>query len=342
MIHGEKRRHFRLYPEEVLGLLFFSLLLLLSWKFGTTIKGPSVMVRAVINAFLIVFVLAALSSRKGFTILKVARNWLPVVIVLMAYENLGNLVRFINPHDADPILRRLDELLFLGVNPTLWLEQWIRPWFSEVMHSCYTSYYPFLPIIGVVLYLGRDYHRFRDVMVSVTLGFYLGYIGYLLVPAVGPRFYMADLFTLDVKGTTMLSEKVVQMINMLESTRRDCFPSLHTAITVIVTTYAWKYRRWLFWGFLPVNIGIIMATVYLRYHYVVDVLAGLLHAAFCVWAGPRLNAWWYRHVTGDHVLDDYPESLDLAAQGRRLLDRGRRILGGAPAEPEESFDRKAG
>lgn len=342
MTHSEKRHHVRLYPEEVIGMVFLCLLLVLSWKFGTTLKGPSVMVRAVINAFLIVIALAAISSRKGFTILKVIRNWVPVVIVLIAYENLGNLVRFINPHDADPILRRLDEMLFLGTNPSLWLEQWIRPWFSEIMHSCYTSYYPFLPIIGVVLYLGRDFYRFRDVMLSVTLGFYIGYIGYLLVPAVGPRFYMAELFTLDVKGTTMLSAKVAQMINMLESTRRDCFPSLHTGITVIVTAYAWKYKRWLFWGFLPVNIGIIMATVYLRYHYVVDVFAGLALAAFCVWAGPRLNVWWYRNVTGDHVLEDYPRNLELAAQTRRLFGRGRRLLGGAPVKPEKGLDRKAG
>jgi hypothetical protein len=78
----------------------------------------------------------------------------------MAYENLGNLVRFINPHDADPVLKRIDEYLFFGVNPTLWLERWIRPWFSEIMHSCDTSYFPFLPIIGFVLYASRDYPRF--------------------------------------------------------------------------------------------------------------------------------------------------------------------------------------
>lgn len=337
-----KRFHFRLYPEELLGMFFLSLLLVLSWRFGTTIKGPTVMVKGVINAFLIIIVLAAFASRKGFTLLKVVRNWIPVVIVLMAYENLGNLVRFINPHDADPVLKRIDEFIFLGVNPTLWLEQWIRPWFSEIMHSCYTSYYPFLPIIGFVLYVSSDYYRFRDVMVSITLGFYLGYIGYLLVPAVGPRFYMADMFTLDVKGMTMLSDRVREMINMLESTRRDCFPSLHTGITVIVTAYAWKYKRWLFWCFLPVTIGIIMATVYLRYHYVIDVFAGLALAAFCVWAGPKVNAFWYAHVTGDHVMDDYPANLDLTGRLRAFIARRRNRAGQVKEFSEENLDREAG
>lgn len=310
--HSPKPHRFivRLYPEDILGLAFCAILAILSLQYGTSIKGPTVVVRTLINAILIVIGFALLAGRLDLSLFKIVRNWLPIVIVLMSYENLGNLVRFINPHDADPVLKRIDEIMFFGVNPTLWLEPWTRPWLSEIMHSCYTSYYPFLPIIGFILYASRDYHRFRNVMVSVTLGFYLGYIGYLLVPTVGPRFFMADQFTVDTKGVTMLSDKVAQMINQLESTRRDCFPSLHTAITVIVTTYAFKYRRWLFWFLMPVNVGIIMATVYLRYHYVVDVLAGLALAAFCVWAGPKVNDFWYRRVTGDHVLDDYPRTID--------------------------------
>lgn len=314
----------RLYPEEILGLLFFGVLLVLSMKFGTRIKGPTVMVRAVINAFLIIIGLAVLSGKFGFTLVKIIRNWIPIIFFLVAYENLGDLVRFINPHDADPVLKRIDDFMFGGVNPTLWLEQYIRPWFSEIMHAAYVNYYPLLPVIGFALYINRDYHKFRNAMMSVCLGFYLGYIGYLLVPTVGPRYFMAEMFTISVKGTTMLSEKTYEMLNALESTRRDCFPSLHTAITVIVTYYAYRYRRILFWFMLPVASGIVMATIYLRYHYVIDVAAGLLHASFCIWLGPRVNTWWYEHITGDHVLEDYPEKLDIVDKGKRFLKRLKR------------------
>lgn len=312
---------FRLYPEDVLGIFFFCLLLLLSLKFGTEIKKPTVVVKAVINVILIIAGLSIISGKFGFTLFKVIRNWVPIVIVLFAYENLGNLVRFINPHDADPVIKSIDQFIFFGTNPNLYLERFINPWLSELMHFFYTSYYPFLPILGFFLYMGRDYHKFRNVMVGVTLGFYIGYIGYLLVPVVGPRFYMAGDFTMTIKGTTMLSDSIYDMINRLESTRRDCFPSLHTAITVIVTTFAFKYKRFLFWCLLPVNIGIIAATIYLRYHYVTDVIAGLMLAAFCVWAAPHVNNFWYRHVTGDHVLEDYPDRLDIAEKAGRFLKK---------------------
>lgn len=313
------KTRFRLYPEEALCIFFFGLLLLLSYRYGTRIKGPTVMVRGVINVFLIIAGLAILSGKFGLTLVKIIRNWLPFILFLIAYENLGDLVRFVNPHDADPVLVKIDTFLFFGANPTLWLEQWIRPWFSEIMHVCYVNYYPFLPIIGFVLYIGGDYHKFRNVMVSVALGFYLGYIGYLLVPTVGPRYFMAEQFTTSIKGTSMLSDKVYQMLVALESTRRDCFPSLHTAVTVIVTTYAYKYRRWLFWLMLPVCTGIVTATIYLRYHYVIDIIAGLVHAAFCVWAGPRVNNLWYKYVTGDHVFDDYPEKLGVVEKVKKMV-----------------------
>lgn len=315
----------RIYPEEALSVFFFLLMLALSYRYEASVKGPTVMVNAVINAFLIIVALAILSGTKALALFKIIRNWAFIILILLAYENLGNLVRFVNPHDADPVLVKIDTFLFFGTNPTLWLEQWIRPWLSEIMHMFYVNYYPFLPIIGFALYITKDYYPYRDAMVSVCIGFYLGYIGYLLVPTVGPRFFMADQFSLSVKGTTMLSGMVYDALNALQSTRRDCFPSLHTAITVIVTTYAFKYRRWLFWFMLPFCTGIVAATMYLRYHYVTDVIAGLLLAAFSVWAGPKVNAFWYKYVTGDHVRDDYPDRFPAAEKAVALWRRLARI-----------------
>lgn len=317
----------RIYPEEVLCGFFFLLLLFLAYHFEADIKGPTVMVNAVINVFLIIIVLAVLTGTRFGSLFKIVRNWAFIILILLAYENLGNLVRFVNPHDADPVLSKIDTAMFFGTNPTLYLEKWIHPWLSEVMHMFYVNYYPFLPIIGFALYITKDFRAYRDAMVSVCLGFYLGYIGYILVPTVGPRYYMADQFTLSVKGTTMLSGMVYDTLNALQSTRRDCFPSLHTAITVIVTTYAFKYRRWLFWFMLPFCTGIICATMYLRYHYVIDVIAGLALAAFCVWAGPKVNVFWYKHVTGDRIADDYPDRFPLAEMvlslTRRLTRRSK-------------------
>ena len=57
---------------------------------------------------------------------------------------------------------------------------------------------------------------------------------------------------------------------------RDCFPSGHTEIALVVLLYAWRFERRYFCGLLPAVGLLLFSTVYLRYHYVVDVLAGAL------------------------------------------------------------------
>ena len=63
-------------------------------------------------------------------------------------------------------------------------------------------------------------------------------------------------------------------LDRLESAHYDCFPSGHTELTIL----AWwgsrmVSKRW-FRVYLAYTPFIIFATVYLRYHYTVDLLAG--------------------------------------------------------------------
>ena len=73
---------------------------------------------------------------------------------------------------------------------------------------------------------------------------------------------------------------------------RAAFPSLHAAVSLLTLTYAWRYLRWYV---LPLGIvvtGLITSTVYLRHHYVVDLLAGALLVPWVLFAAPRFERWW--------------------------------------------------
>jgi membrane-associated phospholipid phosphatase len=61
-------------------------------------------------------------------------------------------------------------------------------------------------------------------------------------------------------------------------------------ITVSVLIVAWRRLRWLFWVLLPVATLLVLSTVYCRYHYVVDVIAGIVLAFATVPLGDRLYA----------------------------------------------------
>ncbi len=85
---------------------------------------------------------------------------------------------------------------------------------------------------------------------------------------------------------------IVDILNALEGNKRDCFPSGHTQTVLISLWFAFKYRRPLFWIYLPVIIALIISTVYLRYHYVIDLVAGVAAAGITILLGNILWTWW--------------------------------------------------
>jgi membrane-associated phospholipid phosphatase len=76
---------------------------------------------------------------------------------------------------------------------------------------------------------------------------------------------------------------------------RAAFPSLHSAVSILALYYAWKYCRWFFPILLAFVAGLLVSTVYLRHHWVVDLLAGALLVPWALWITPRFEAWWRRH-----------------------------------------------
>ncbi len=206
--------------------------------------------------------------------------WGPIALILINFSELHYLIHPIFPNDMDRVLIRIDQAL-LGVHPTVWLERITFPALTEYLQLVYSSFY-FLPIILLVLLLNKQEKQKSDFVIFVLLyGFYLSYIGYFLVPAIGPRFTLAHLQTATLKGL-WLTPVIRHTLDTLENIQRDAFPSGHTEITVLTMYYAWKYQRKYFYVLAIIGTSLIFSTVYLRYHYLSDVIGGLLLAAFVV------------------------------------------------------------
>jgi membrane-associated phospholipid phosphatase len=77
-----------------------------------------------------------------------------------------------------------------------------------------------------------------------------------------------------------------------EYTRRDCFPSLHNGIIFLILLFAFKQSRTYAFLFLPFAISLFISTLYLRYHYFIDMVAGFALALIVFYFGPILNNWW--------------------------------------------------
>jgi membrane-associated phospholipid phosphatase len=170
--------------------------------------------------------------------------------------------------------------------PTVALEKITTPLITEFLQLAYTSYY-FLPLIlCITLKITGKNKEFERALFLIILCFFLSYVGYILVPAIGPRYTMNHLHSTDLHGL-YLRDSIDSILNSLEGIKRDAFPSGHTAVTLVVSYLAYRFQKPLFWASLPFVMALIVATVYLRYHYVIDVLAGILLFVFTILIGER-------------------------------------------------------
>jgi membrane-associated phospholipid phosphatase len=227
--------------------------------------------------------------------LQILLDYYVVACIVVIFDGLGPLIRAVNPVDKDPYLIAFDRWL-TGTDPTVALERFATPFLSDVLTFFYSLYY-FHPIVFGALVIHddrsrppaeRDFSRYAFTMVFV---FFVSYVGYFLVPAVGPRFTVPHAGPLP-RGT--VARVIDDTLNTLERNKRDCFPSGHTMVVTAVLIEAARRSKKTFWVFLPFAVGLLMATVYCRYHYVADVLAGLALVAVTV---PLGNAIYRRFST---------------------------------------------
>lgn len=207
----------------------------------------------------------------------------PTICIIIIFDSLEGLVHSINPRDIDPILIRLDYAIF-GFYPTVMAEKLISPIFTDIMQLAYSSYY-FLPItLGVTLKIKGQDSAFDCSLFLIMFCFYLSYAGYMLTPALGPRYTISHLQNIDLRGY-IIAGQIQELLNRFEGIKRDAFPSGHTGIALTVLYLSYRHAKGLYWVFLPCVIALIISTVYCRYHYVVDVLGGILLALITIFLG---------------------------------------------------------
>lgn len=223
------------------------------------------------------------------------RTILPFLLCIAVYTNLHDTVCFINPHDIHAQLVAIEEWIF-GGQPVVWAERFITPARTEFFSTFYASFFAIAPSLVLLLLLTGRGRAARTALLGIIVCFYTGYVLYLVFPAAPPRLYMASLgyFSVDLTGggmgITAFEQALISM--MPNEASRAAFPSLHAGVSLLTIWYAWRYLRWYVPVLLVVVGGLLVSTVYLRHHYVVDLLAGALLVPWGLWITPRFERWW--------------------------------------------------
>ncbi len=250
-----------------------------------------------VSALLLLFVLAwsiAFRVRTRFprTASFIRHLW-PLVLYPVLYGVIHGMITAARPSDThlvDAALYRFDVALF-SVNPIAWLGEHAQPLLTDALYLSYFSYYVGMPVLLILMWRGNRAEDFQRVATVMIAGWYGALISYALFPALGPSRWMPG--ELPVLHGLLPSTAWIQtfLTVNLQPEVRDCVPSMHSAITLLTLVYAYRYQRRFFHFYLAPGLGIILATMYIQAHYVVDVLLGILTAGVLYLAAER--GWLY-------------------------------------------------
>jgi len=220
------------------------------------------------------------------------RDFAPFLFVLVIYLNLQDTIFIVNPHDIHQTLVNLDGMLF-GVQPSVWAEQFYNPVLTEWFALSYLNYYVMTLILLGLLYRKKQYQNFRTVMLTMMISYFIGFVAYIFFPASSPYLVIPELYQTDIwQDTSVFSWMTRSLVDLSPHRVRDAFPSMHNAIILLTMIMAWRYQRTFFWIQLPLAISLPLATIYLRYHYVVDIIGALPVIAIALYITPHLELNW--------------------------------------------------
>ncbi len=230
------------------------------------------------------------------------RVWLVFYVSLVIKYNLKTMAGVWNPTLHDQALYQFDRWLAPTVS---WLVRGLE-WFDQIydLAPWYALVYQFLFLLTFIIASYISPRIFRELFAATIILLFLGVIGYLLLPAVGPFIFKAPhspyqqlaLQQMFFKYTTYVNSGGVNYIPSYLTQALAAMPSLHVAYTSLFVYFIWRQARsWLI-VYLPLALFIVVEALYTKFHYLLDLIVGAELAAIAI----ILAHWIY--VIRDHQL----------------------------------------
>ncbi len=216
-------------------------------------------------------------------------------IVYLCYHNLKSWLVFQEPRDD--MLQRWDRWLLLGHTPAVLLHDFLG---QDVAAYLLTAIYvSFSTVVSISLVAALVFPaRIRQgyvYLVSAMWVWILGTGAYYLIPSLGPFSYAPDDFaglaptvTQDTQARYLAQRAYLLADPQAQDATAQigAFASLHTAVVLMIVLMARYYGLRRTAGVLTVYlIGTMLATIYLGWHFLVDLMGGFVVAYVAVALG---------------------------------------------------------
>ncbi len=217
-------------------------------------------------------------------------------VTYFAYHNLKSWDAFNAPRDA--MLERWDRWLFAGHSPAVLLHDLLGTGINAKFVLLWYQAFALLALLAfpAAVALARSTRDAYVGIASLCWVWILGTATYYLIPSLGP-FHVApqdfaSLPAMQLQRTqaTYLAERAHLLAHPGAHdafAQVSAFASLHVGVTATILGLAWWYRMKRTTVVLGVFLaGTMVATVYLGWHFFVDLPAGLLIAVLAWVLGP--------------------------------------------------------
>ena len=151
-----------------------------------------------------------------------------------------------------------------------------------------------IPSVTAYWYVSGRRVAFGELMLLLSIVMLGSYLFFIVLPVDSPD-HVSERLGPPLSGHFFFD--LVHQVSARGGARGGAFPSAHVSGAVVVSLVAWRHQRRLAYLLLPIIGGLLIATVYGRFHYVLDTLAGAALAIVVVvtyrylfGVAPRLTA----------------------------------------------------
>jgi membrane-associated phospholipid phosphatase len=226
------------------------------------------------GALIFWFCLLAIADppRRG-TALGIIRDWLMLPLILLAYREMGWMALPQTSHALEQEWVKWDRLLLNDWGGRAVIES-LGPVIPNVLELSYLLVYA-VPFISVAyFYINSKNNRLDDFYSVLLFATLTTYALYPFFPSQPPRFLWPDQ---DLPMLSLLRRLNLFLVNNA-GIHTSVFPSGHVAAAFSSAFGLWRFLPEVPWAGrrqMILATLISVATVYGRYHYAVDALAGL-------------------------------------------------------------------
>jgi len=238
--------------------------------FGNAVPGRVWLVAAHLTLSVSLLTLNRVRPQAG--ILRVIRDWHPLMLFPVLYKEVELLAPAIGDWRLSTAIPVWESALFAG-QPSLYLSERLAfvP-LSEYLHFSYLSYVIVIPSLAAYWYVSGQRAAFGELMLMLSTVLLASYLFFILLPVDSP-YYLSQRLGPPLSGHFFF--ELVHQVSARGGARGGAFPSAHAAGAIVVILVAWRHQRRLACLLVPIIAGLLVATVYGRFHYVLDTLAGV-------------------------------------------------------------------